>query len=99
MTSASAIAMSGMQAASMALGASAHNIANAGTDGFRRQSVAYSQMPGGGVTTQIDRAAVPGQALERDVVGQLSAKNAFLANLAVFRTASAMQGTLIDARA
>jgi flagellar hook protein FlgE len=99
MTSASAIAMSGMQAASMALGSSAHNIANGGTDGFRRQTVTYNPMRGGGVTTQLDRAAVPGSALERDVVDQLSAKNAFLANLAVFRTASAMQGTLIDARA
>ena len=34
----------------------------------------------------------PGRALERDMVEQLQAKNSFLANVAVFRTADAMTG-------
>jgi hypothetical protein len=39
-----------------------------------------------------------GHALERDVVDQRAAKNAFLANLAVFRTADDRAGTLLDLR-
>jgi flagellar hook protein FlgE len=41
----------------------------------------------------------PCDALETDVVAQLQAKNAFLANLAVFRTHDRMMGELLDARA
>lgn len=95
-SSISAIALSGMASASTALGSSAHNIANMQTDGFRRQTVGYREVEGGGVTAQIDRAAMPGQALERDVVDQIAAKNAFLANLAVFRASDAMAGEVLD---
>ncbi len=50
----------------------------------------------GGVVASIEPAAVSGHALEREVVDQLVAKNAFLANLAVFRTADQIAGTLLD---
>jgi flagellar hook protein FlgE len=96
MCSISAIAHSGMASASTALGTSAHNVANMQTEGFRRQTVGYREVEGGGVTTRVDRASVPGHALERDVVDQISAKNAFLANLAVFRTSDAMTGEVLD---
>jgi flagellar basal body rod protein FlgC len=96
MSSVSAIALSGMASATTALGSSAHNVANQQTEGFRRQTVRYSEVEGGGVTTRVDRAALPGHALERDVVDQLSAKNAFLANLAVFRRSDAMTGEVLD---
>jgi flagellar hook protein FlgE len=96
MSSVSAIALSGMASATTALTSSAHNVANMQTEGFRRQTVAYRDIEGGGVATQIGRAAAPGHALERDVVDQIAAKNAFLANLAVFRTSDAMTGELLD---
>ena len=39
MNSTSSIALSGLQAAQSAVRASAHNLANLATDGFRRQQV------------------------------------------------------------
>jgi len=48
---------------------------------------------------QVTRAALPGKDLERDVASQLSAKNAFLANLAVFRPSNEMSSGLLSLRA
>jgi len=99
MQAVSAIAFSGMNAALAHLGASAHNIANENTEGFHREEVAQAEQAEGGVSTSYERAPRLGHELERDVVGQLAAKNAWLANLAVFRTADAMAGSLLDIRA
>lgn len=91
------IALSGMSAAQLDLQTAAHNIANLNTSGFRRQEVVQSSVPSGGVATTLGQASQPGHALETDVVRQLQAKNAFLANLAVFRTSDRMTGSLLDA--
>lgn len=95
----SAIALSGMNAAQATLQASAHNVANLSTPGFRRQEVVASTGSAGGVVTQLVQADAPGDALEADVVAQLQAKNALLANLAVFRTHERMLGALLDTAA
>ena len=99
MTSVSAIAMSGMQAAQARLGVSAHNMANLGTDRFHRQRATSGSLVTGGVVVQIERVGLEGNTLERDVVEQLRAKNAFLANLAVFRASDGMAGALLSIRA
>jgi flagellar hook protein FlgE len=49
------------------------------------------------VTASLSQATHEGAALETDVVGQLVAKNQFLANLAVFKTNDQMMGALLDA--
>jgi len=97
MNSISAMALSGMSAAQLGLQASAHNIANLNTAGFRCQQAVQSTDAAGGVGTTLRQAAQPGNALEADVVDQLQAKNAFLANLAVFRAHDRMAGSLLDA--
>lgn len=97
MTALPSIALSGMAAAQSALGAHAHNIANLGTSDFTRSGTVQTALPQGGVMSRPARLATPGHALEADLVGQLQAKNAFLANLAVFRTGDAMTGALLDA--
>lgn len=97
MTALPSIALSGMAAAQDALGAHAHNIANLGTSDFRRSTTVQTTLAEGGVTSRPARLQAPGHALEADLVGQLQAKNAFLANLAVFRTGDAMTGALLDA--
>ena len=89
-------AVSGMNAAQAGLRTSAHNIANLGTDGFRRQQVVAAEGVNGGVTTTVTRAEDPGASLETDMVGLLQSKNAFLANLSVFRTSDRMMGSLLD---
>ena len=99
MSSASSIARSGMQAAQSALNTAAHNVANVSTPAFRRQEVIQSTQQGGGVATSPGRSANDGSALEADMVAQLQAKNAFLANLAVFKTSNQMAGALLDKKA
>ena len=98
MSSISAISLSGMNVAQTALDASAHNIANLATRGFRREQVAQATTSSGGVTATLTQASAPGNATETDMVGQLVAKNSFLANLAVFRTSDKMLGALLDAK-
>ncbi|MFM9915297.1 MAG: flagellar basal body protein [Rhizobacter sp.] len=96
MLPASAISLSGLNAAQTALDVSAHNVANLATSGFRRQEVVQSTAVDGGVSTSLTQAAEPGSAIEADFVGQLTARNAFLANWAVFRTSNKMLGALLD---
>lgn len=73
--------------------------ANLNTDGFRRQQVQQTPQAEGGVEASITRADTAGPDLVRDVVTQLAGKNAFLANLAVFKTSNRMAGALLDERA
>lgn len=96
MSSISSVAVSGLHAEQAVLNASAHNVANTNTPAFRRQQVVTSEQRGGGVVTARQQSDTVGPALEADVVAQLQAKNAFLANLAVFKTSEKMVGTLVD---
>lgn len=92
----SSIALSGMNAAQAALAASAHNIANSNTVGFRRKEVLQTEQANGGVSSVITETRATASALTTDIVSQLQAKQSFLANLAVFKTGNQMAGTLID---
>lgn len=99
MSPTSSIALSGMNTAQLRLDSSAHNLANLQTDNFRRQEVTQqeSRAPGG-VTASIRRAGVPGEALERDMVEQISAGYTFVANLKVIKTEKEMLGKLLNER-
>ena len=90
------IALSGMNAAQNQMSNAANNIANANTEGFRRREVRQQALAEGGTRTTVDIAAGPGASLATDLVGLLQGKNAFLANLSVFRTHDRMLGTLLD---
>jgi len=90
--------LSGLRAAQVRLDSAAHNIANAQTEGFRRQQVRASADLAGGVRTQIDRLPTPGADLAADLVAQKQAANAFAANLQVFKAADQALGRLLDAR-
>jgi flagellar hook-associated protein FlgK len=99
MNTTSSIALSGMQAAQTQFRASAHNVANLQTEGFRRQEVQQTARSPGGVSAEVVRAGSQGPDLVRDVVDQLQAKNAFLANLAVFKASDKLAGALLDTKA
>jgi flagellar hook protein FlgE len=100
MVSALPIALSGMNAAQLGLQASAHNIANLSTAGFRREQVVQTEAANGaGVEASLTQADTGGNAIETDLVGLLQGKNAFLANLAVFRASDRMHGALLDTAA
>lgn len=96
MASISSIALSGMNAAQTTLNSTAHNIANMNTSGFRRQEVIQNIQASGGVSTALTTSSADGASIETDVVTQLQSKNAFLANLAVFKTSDKMAGALLD---
>ena len=91
-----AIALSGMNAASAHLRTAAHNIANLGTTGFRRQQAVVSAEPSGVAVQGVVQSPFVGNSLETDMVGMMQAKHAFLANLAVFRAHDEIAGTLLD---
>lgn len=93
------IALSGMNAAQASLGAHAHNLANLGTEGFRRSTTVQTEVAGGGVASAPARADVAGPALAEDLVGQLQDSLQFRASLSVFRTYDQMTGALLDATA
>lgn len=97
-------AQSGLQAAATRVGVSAHNVANALTDGFVPSRVTSAEVAGGGVTTAVtpvrdalaearaDEALLaPSRTdLVTEVVAQQAATRLFQANLASLRTADAL---------
>ncbi len=92
-------AASGLQAAQARLNSTAHNVANAQTEGFQRQQTTGQALPSGGVQTQTGRVPQPGADLAQDTVERISAAYSFQANLKTVQTADAMLGALLDTRA
>jgi flagellar hook protein FlgE len=92
-------ALSGMNAASLQLVTSAHNIANSLTPGYRRQMVAQQAVVNGGVSTEVGRADAAGESLAEDIVTQMSASYAFKANLKLLKTQDEVLGSLLDLKA
>ena len=97
MASLSSIGNSGLQAAQLRLDASAHNVANLNTPGFRRQVVEQTESPG--VQASVQRSPQEGSALEQDAVEQMAATYAFKANVQVLKTNDRMMGALLDTKA
>lgn len=93
-------AASGLQAASLRLESSAHNVANAQTPGFRRQEVQASARAGsGGVDTRVARSGREGVSLEQEVVDQIAASALFKANAKVVATVDRTLGRWLDEKA
>ena len=99
MNAISSIASSGMQAAQTVMRTSANNIANANTANFQRQEVRQTAQAQGGVEDTVKASDEKKASMEADVVSRLQAKNAFLANLKVFKTNDSMAGSLLNSKA
>ena len=95
----SSTALSGLNAASLHLQSSAHNIANLQTPDFRRQQVQQRAEPGGGVSVSLARADVHGDALAEDIVNQMQASVVYRANAQTLRVQRDLLGTLLDVQA
>lgn len=93
---ASSIAFSGLQAASTRLDVSAHNIANVETPHFRRQQAQQEAMPQGGVKVSVQQLDAEGPDFAGDVVEQMAAGYAWVANLQVIKADARNTGTLLD---
>ncbi|WP_045737920.1 flagellar basal body protein [Xanthomonas sp. MUS 060] len=94
--SSSSIALSGMRAAASGLQVRANNIANLATEGFQRAVPVDQEAAGGGVVSQVQAAGGQGRDMVDDMVGGLSARNAFQANARVLRAADDSLGHLLD---
>ena len=90
------VARSGLQAAQTRLDVAAHNIANVNTEGAVRQTVQAQPLPGGGVQVQTAPAAEPGPQLVQDVVDQMAASQAFVAQVQVLKTAERLNDALLN---
>lgn len=113
MSSIRAIAQSGLLAAAARLDASANNVANGLTSGFRPGRVDSAEAAGGGVTTatwrppdpaaeaRADRAlvAASGTDLLGEMVAQGQAAASWRANLASLRTADELEATVLGLKA
>lgn len=105
MLSLSSVAQSGMQAAQARLTASASNVANQTTPGYKAVEVqsqaqtGQTNQPAGGVVVSFSRAATEGVSLEKEAVQQIEAKSTYTANLQVMKTADQMLGSLLNAKA
>jgi len=109
MSSATSIAASGLATATLGVAASASNIANALTPGYRPVRVDQAAQPDGGVSGQVtrpgdplaevraDRALLGGQGvdLEQEVVAQGRAARLAEANLKSLQTSSDLEGELL----
>lgn len=103
--------LSGLQAGLEKLDASANNVANLSTDGFKKERVLLSEGVTGGVVVEIGKSAESGPFyhapqrgliegsnvdLAEEAVEQVLAKYTISMNLAAIKTADEMQKGVID---
>ena len=94
----SSTALSGLNAASLQLQSSAHNIANAQTPGFQRQVVHQSQETEG-VITSVGKSDEVGADLAADLVEEMQSSYSYKANLRTIQTQEQMVGSILDIKA
>lgn len=92
-------ALSGLQAAQARMNSAAHNVANAQTEGFRREQVVTSAQAHGGTTAQLQKLPPSGADITADLVEQQSASYAWRANLQTIKTVDTLVGSLLNAKA
>ncbi|KPF69944.1 hypothetical protein IP84_03440 [beta proteobacterium AAP99] len=100
---AASTALSGLNAASLRMAASANNVANMNTPGYRRLGVEQAALPSsstqpGGVAASVTQASEPGVELTEEVVEQKMALYSFKANVLVLQTQDEMQRALLGRR-
>jgi len=89
-------ARSGLELASAKLGASAHNTANALTEGERPIRATGEEGADGGVRVRVSRAVAAGVDPVKEAVDQIEAANLYRANLAVIKASDDALGWVLD---
>jgi len=92
----SSIPSTGLSANQARLSVAAHNIANASTEGFKRQEVHQEARPDGGVRASVRQTEQVETNISQDVVEQKVALYNAQANVQVIRTGNGMLGSLLD---
>lgn len=101
MSSISAIAQSGMNAARVSLNVAASNVANASTEGYRRLQVTNTETANGGVAATVSASTNENDSvsLAEDLVSARQSVYQFSANAQAIRAEDQMIGSLLDTRA
>lgn len=100
MSNSFAIASSGLHAAQQRLDATAHNVANLGTEDAQRLRVEQVENPvTGGVQATTQREPQPGIRVEQEMVNAMEATYAFKAGLKMIQTQNSAIGSLLNERA
>ncbi len=101
MSSISAIAMSGMNAARVSLNVAASNVANASTEGYGRLQLTNTEAANGGVEAAVSVSSDGNdrESLAEDLVSARQSVYQFSANAQMIRTEDQMIGSLLDTRA
>ena len=99
MNAVTSVSLSGLNAATTRLDASANSIANSQTPGFKRDMVMQQTQERAGVLTTVGKAEEVGPELAADLVVQMQATYAFRANLRAIETQNRMTGSLLDMQA
>lgn len=105
------VSLSALNSFGQALSATAHNLANVNTPGFKRLQTDYQSVDGGGVSVTLRRDTTPGAPyqdasgqemetsnvdLATEAVDLMSIRTAYAANLKPIRAEQEMTGSLLD---
>ncbi len=106
------VSLTGLDAAGALLSATAHNVANMNTDGFKRQRVDFAEQPeSGGVVYEVNTDETPGVMIPdgegglveasnvdpaEEMVNLSLARHTYAANLKTVQAQDEMIGTLLD---
>jgi flagellar hook protein FlgE len=92
-----AIGVSGLQSAEVRLAASAHNVANLTTDGFRPVRTIQADVVAGGSTARVDQTRNPAEVdLVRETVERSRASLQYTASLRLVAIDIDLRGQLAD---
>jgi flagellar hook protein FlgE len=89
------IAMSGMLASTNRLGATAQNVANMDTPGYRRMNASSSTADGGGVITTVTEGGSSDVDLGTEMLDMMEAETSYKANASVFEAGADMWDVLM----
>lgn len=91
------IALTGIRSAEQRMAASAHNVANLGTEDFRPLRVTQNTLGGGGVAARVMQVEIPEEVdVASEVAAQIEARIQFLASLRTIGAQQELEGALVD---
>ncbi len=104
------VSVMGMNAMGTRISAAANNVANASTDGFKKDRVTLEAKENGGVSTVVGKVDTPGPVIEdrgttrelsnvdlaEELVSTIPTQGLYTANVRMIQTQDEMTGTLLD---
>ncbi len=104
------VSVMGMNAMGTKMSATANNVANSNTDGFKKDRVTFTDRENGGVSAEVSKVDTPGTIVEdqgttrelsnvdlaEELVSTIPTQGIYTANVKMIQTQDEMMGTLLD---